>query len=308
MRKYSGQAIAIIMIVLVVATVIGASLYSRMIRNSAEIVDTRESQRALEQADSILDVFVSADLPSTQSLMSSTLSAENPKKFSSIADLKTFLSTSLAIDTSILDEVGTITGWCEPPETGSSLEVTLSYADETSVIEYNVGDVVALNTSNVTVPDGCKVDLNLTTRGDGDHLFTTKYVYMDGVNVIPYKLEDMQLYCLGEGDCNTPSVAPTQSIVTSFASGDDMTLDMYSLAQNSLYEFRLLPLKEKLGVAVIPNAQCGDIFSNYVVRAKVTCKGDTREKQVVIPSVNNMGYSSLFDYTIYNSNGTLNPN
>lgn len=305
MRKYSGQAIAIIMIVLVVATVIGASLYSRMIRNSAEIVDTRESQRALEQADSLLDVFISADLPSTQSLMSSTLSAENPKRFDNISALKVFLSDG-EIDTSILDGVGTITGWCEPPETGSSLEVTLSYADETSVIEYNVGDVVALNTSNVTVPDGCKVDLNLTTRGDGDHLFTTKYVYMDGVNVTPYKLEDMQLYCLG--DCSTPSVAPTDSIAGYFSSGDVMTLDMYSLAQNSLYEFRLLPLKEKLGVAVIPNAQCGDIFSNYVVRAKVTCKGDTREKQVVIPSVNNMGYSSLFDYTIYNSNGTLNPN
>ena len=149
MKKYSGQAIAIIMIVLVVATVVGASLYSRMIRNTGEIVDTRESQRALEQADSILDVFVSADLPMVQGLMSSALATNNPTKFNTISDLEAFLNNGDGvndIDITILEEVGTITGWCEPPESGSSLEVTVSYGDQNSVIEYNVGDVIAINT------------------------------------------------------------------------------------------------------------------------------------------------------------------
>lgn len=316
MKKYSGQAIAIIMIVLVVATVVGASLYSRMIRNTGEIVDTRESQRALEQADSILDVFVSADLPMVQGLMSSALATNNPTKFNTISDLEAFLNNGDGvndIDITILEEVGTITGWCEPPEKGSSLEVTVSYGDQNSVIEYNVGDVIAINTSNIdvtTIP-GCLVDMYFTPRGNGDSLFSTKYVYMDkGTgDVTPYKLTDMELYCVkNTGDvatCGEGSVAPTESLTGKLASGG--TIQANPTIAN-LYEFRILPLKEKLGVSVVPNSFCGDAFSNFVVRAKVTCKGDTREKQVVIPSVNNMGYSALFDYTIYNANGTLNPN
>ena len=47
---------------------------------------------------------------------------------------------------------------------------------------------------------------------------------------------------------------------------------------------------------------------NYKVNAKVNCKGDYREKEVIIPNVNNLGYPSLFDYTIYNATGVLKPN
>jgi len=235
--------------------------------------------------------------------MSETLSNTGPQTFNSISALKTYLTTK-PIDTKILDS---ITGWCDETDTGSALEVTLSYADDTSSIEYDVGEVMAINTSSVSVPASCLVDLVLTVAGDGDHLFTTKYVYMDGSgNVTPYKLDDMKLYCLSSsGTCAGDSVAPTSSISGVYSSGGRITVNP-RLA--NLYEFRLIPLKEKIGVAVVPNEVCGDIFNNYVVRAKVTCKGDTREKQVIIPNVNNMGYPALFDYTIYNSNGTLSPN
>ena len=69
MKKYSGQAIAIIMIVLVVAVVIGGSLYSRVVRNKGEVVDTIDSQKALEQAGNVLDAFVAIDLSSLQNLI-----------------------------------------------------------------------------------------------------------------------------------------------------------------------------------------------------------------------------------------------
>ena len=77
MKRYPGQAIAIIMVVLVVAAVIGASLYSRMIRNKGEVVDTRESQKALEQAANVLDAFTTSDLPSLQKLLSEKLSEDD---------------------------------------------------------------------------------------------------------------------------------------------------------------------------------------------------------------------------------------
>ena len=102
MKKYSGQAIAIIMIVLVVATVIGASLYSRMLRNSAEITDTRESQRALEQADSILDSFISSDLRLVQGVLSTVIPLESDGvlTFTRVSELSSFLTTN-GIDSKI---------------------------------------------------------------------------------------------------------------------------------------------------------------------------------------------------------------
>ena len=93
MKKYSGQAIAIIMVVLVVAAVIGASLYSRMIRNKGEVVDTRESQKALEQAGNVLDAFITLDLPSLQKLLSDQLSADDNGEIvlSDIDGIRSFL-------------------------------------------------------------------------------------------------------------------------------------------------------------------------------------------------------------------------
>lgn len=315
MKKYSGQAIAIIMIVLVVATVVGASLYSRMIQNSEEIVDTRESQRALEQADSILDAFISSDLAILQGKIKGIIpSSGEDVLYTNINDLKTqFFDVDPVIDTKILDGIE----WCdEATEANSEIEITIGYADENSPIEYNVGDVMAINLADVsTIPVGCEINLLLTARGNGDHLFTLKYVYMDKASgdVVPYKLDDMLLYCLTTGtpaECGDdidPSVAPGSSIYGRLGSNSNLNIPYATLSTPNLYEIRLLPLKEKIGVAVLPN-NCGDVFSNFKVNAKVNCKGDVREKQVVIPSVNNMGYSALFDYTIYNANGTLSPN
>lgn len=311
MKKYSGQAIAIIMIVLVVATVIGASLYSRMVRNRGEIVDTRESQRALEQADNILDAFISSDLGILQNILATDLVSDpdNIIEFNSISDLTTFF------DDRGLTGISEITGntniieneWCEDTDGSSSIETKIGYAQETDEVFYNVGDVMAINVGSITSTlAGCVATLTFTPGGNGDHLFAMKYVYRDSSgNVTPYKLEDMSLYCLDDAQV-CPSVAPTDSItppIMTTGSKLDILLDT-----PNLYEVRVLPLKEKLGISIQSTEQCGNNFKNYKISAKVNCKGDTREKQVIIPNANNMGYNPLFDYTIYNANGTLSPN
>jgi hypothetical protein len=314
MKKYSGQAIAIIMIVLVVATVIGASLYSRMLRNSAEITDTRESQRALEQADSILDSFISSDLRLVQGVLSTVIPLESDGvlTFTRVSELSSFLTTN-GIDSSVLNDLRDV--WCEEPEANSSIEISISYA-QTEGIKYDVGDVMAINTSNISsVANACTVGLYVNGMGEDSSLFTTKYVYKAADGIVPYKLDDMKLYCLdSSGSCNTGAVAPGTSItavlrpVTPESGTPSINLNMTALIAAGLYEFRILPLKGAIEIYVIPTSSCSDIFSNYLVRAKVNCKGDTREKQVVIPNLNNMGYSALFDYTIYNGNGVLSPN
>jgi len=304
MKKYSGQAIAIIMVVLVVAAVIGASLYSRMMRNKGEVVDTRESQKALEQAGNVLDAFITSDLPSLQKLLSEELSADDDGEIvlSNIAGIISFLQklNGDQMDFGLL-------GWGEG---GSCSEpvVTITYAQASDGIEYGVGDVMAINVDGVIIPAGCVATFTFNTAGSGDHLFTTKYVYMDDDgNVQPYKLEDMELYCLnssGSDTCGEGSVAPTGSIEGTLASGGSITLNV---DQPNLYEFRILPLKEKIKIGLQGNAACNHLLDNYSIKSTVTCTGQERTMQVVIPNAMNMGYPSLFDYTIYNSSGTLTP-
>ncbi len=299
MKKYSGQAIAIIMIILVVATVLGASLYSRMIRNKEGVIDTRESQRALEQADNVLDLFVSTDLTTLQAAIQDKIKTTGTYTFNSIDELKVFFP-------SMFNNISSQTDWCQG-DSSSSVITTISYGDKDSTIEYDVGEVMAINVGNVSVPVGCKADLTFTSSTSSPNLFALKYVYMDGSgNVTPYKLADMLLYCLvgsTSPDCSS-IVQPVGSVAQNLSSGGKLTVDL-KLA--NLYEVRVIPLKEKIGVSIVPNTQCGQIFNNYKVNTKVSCNGEVREKQVVIPNLNNMGYSSLFDYTIYNSNGTLSP-
>jgi len=304
MKKYSGQAIAIIMVVLVVAAVIGASLYSRMMRNKGEVVDTRESQKALEQAGNVLDAFTTLDLPSLQDFLSEQLILHDGKIIlSSIADLENFFTTGGLSDTLDLNLLSLGEGGsCSEPV------VTITYAQASDGIEYGVGDAMAINIGGVTIPPGCQAEIFFYTAGSGDHLFTTKYVYMDNDgNVTPYALGHMQLYCLNSSgsSCGDESVAPTDSIEGTLASGGSITLNFAN--HLDLYEFRILPLKEKVKIGLQGNEACNHLLDNYSIKSTVTCTGQERTMQVVIPNAVNMGYSSLFDYTIYNSSGTLTP-
>jgi len=303
MKKYSGQAIAIIMVVLVVAAVIGASLYSRMVRNKGEVVDTRESQKALEQAGNVLDAFTTLDLPSLQNLLSEKLSSDEDGiiTLENIGDIRTFLEDlSNQMDLGLLG-LGGEGGSCSEPV------VTITYAQASDGIEYGVGDVMAINVDGVEIPAGCVATLTFDTAGSGDHLFTTKYVYTeDDGDVIPYALDDMELYCLnssGSDNCGDGSVAPTSSIKQKLGKGGSITLNF----PDNLYEFRILPLKEKIKIGLKGSTECVHILDNYSIKSTVTCTGQERTMQVVIPNAMNMGYPSLFDYTIYNSQGTLTP-
>jgi len=270
MKKYSGQAIAIIMVVLVVAAVIGASLYSRMVRNKGEVVDTRESQKALEQAGNVLDAFTTLDLPSLQNLLSGKLSSDEDGiiTLENVGNIREFLG-----DLSNQMELGLL-GLGEG-DSCSEPVVTITYAQASDGIEYGVGDVMAINVDGVEIPAGCVATLTFDPAGSGDHLFTTKYVYTeDDGSVQPYGLNDMELYCLnssGSDNCGEDSVAPTGSIKQKLASGGRITLNFAE--HPNLYEFRILPLKEKIKIGLQGNEACGHILDNYSIKSTVTCTG-----------------------------------
>ena len=308
-RNYSGQAIAIIMVVLVVATVIGASLYSRMIKNRDALTETRESSRALEQADSILDLVISSDLGTVQNFFEGCIVSGGGKcEYSSldqfIGEAGGALSPELA---------GKITDWCDSDtDAESNLAITVEYAGINDYQERPVGTVMALKVGGLGITSDCNLTLGFKSAEQGDELFTIKKVYADANgNVKPYEEDDMLLYCFADagGGCTAP-VAPTDSIARVFTSSSStISINMGEVKGTySLYEIRVLPLYKKIGISVDVPDCASDSLHNFKVNAKVNCKGDYREKQVVIPNVKNLGYPALFDYTIYNADGVLKPN
>jgi len=69
----------------------------------------------------------------------------------------------------------------------------------------------------------------------------------------------------------------------------------------------IVPLKEKIRIGLKGNESCNRFFDNYLIKSTVNCNGQERTMQVVIPNVINLGYYSIFDYTLYNSSGILSP-
>ena len=304
MKKYSGQAIAIIMIVLVVAVVIGGSLYSRVVRNKGEVVDTIDSQKALEQAGNVLDAFVAIDLSSLQNLISQQLKSSPNEEIildnlSKINEFLLLLNSEDNLDLSLLD-LGNDNLCSEPV-------VNITYAQLTDGIEYEVGNVMAINVGGRSIPSGCQAQLSFYTSGSGDHLFTTETLYMDSNgSVHPYSLEDMELYCLNNlnsYNCGDGIISPTSSIKEVLMPGEGINIDFSEYP--NLYEFRIVPLKEKIRIGLNGNESCNRFFDNYLIKSTVNCNGQERTMQVVIPNVINVGYYSIFDYTLYNSSGIL---
>lgn len=304
MKKYPGQAIAIIMVILVVAAVIGASLYSRMIRNKGEVIDARESSKALEQSGNILDAFIATDVRGLQVALYDKLLATAGNKVTvegiktetidAMDDLKNKLQTEFGtIDNLDLGSLVNADASC------SKYKMTFEFAPPTEGIEYKVGDVMAINLSGVIPASGCNIDLTFSPS-PADLLFAVKKVYTDGAGGYRgYQLADMGLYCM-QGVCS--QVEPTAS----FESWNNSVLNI-DVTEPNLNEIRILPLRGKITIGITGSNECGKIFNQFLIKATSICSGQERTMQVIIPSSTNYGYDPMFDYTIYNSNGTLSP-
>jgi hypothetical protein len=321
-RRYPGQAIAIIMVVLVVATVLGASLYSRTLKNKEAAINTKDSMMAVEQADSLLDLFVRADFNFLQSLFSKVeSSAEGELVYTRIAEISSFLEDS-NVDASILNPNFGISNWCEDtvenPNPGSSLKLTIAPADPTTdYVDVRVGSARVFNLEGNTYTPPCSMKLMFEARESTPTLFTIKKIYGNSSDEIEAYVndgitDDMVAYCFTPDGSPCPDdlgVAQPRSSFENLEDGNTLNIDLTETNGSGihLYMIRVIPLNNTLAVANSDVSACSSkSFSYLKINAGVNCYGSFREKQIMIPGVDSLGYSSLFDYTIYNT-GTLEP-
>lgn len=295
---YSGQAIAIVMVILVVAGILGASLYSRMLKNNEDVVDKQASDASLEQADNILNFITSeVDFPTL-----SNLSKGEVVPYTSISDF----AEVVGLDTdNALEQIDT---WCEEDiseeESASYLTITLGRTNPNQAIDVRVGSSRTFNFEDQSPPSGSALILNVSPVGSSEAVFTVKRIYQFPGGVRDYNEDDMDAYCVyTSGGCPDNTLYSPDSSVTEVALGDSINV---SLLPTTLM-VKVIPLKGDISVSYSLSPAGFADLSYVKINVAVNCYGSYREKEVVFPSVESLGYPTIFDYTIYNK-GTLKPN
>ncbi len=318
-KIYSGQAIAIVMVILVVATVLGASLYSRTLKNREAAINTKDSMKAVEQADSLLDLFVRADFQFLQDLAGEIHTSGKDFVFENIAEIKAFLDGK-SVNSSML---GQIPDWCEydaDKNPSSNLKLTIAEAKPSDFVDVRVGSARVFNLKDNDSTSPCNLSLSFEARENSPTIFVIKMIYGNSNDEIAEYIndgstDDMKAYCftpttLGCTTEQLESIAAPEGSFSALSAGYTVPIGDLNQTRDSysLYQIRVIPLNNTVGISHSDVSGCSTkTFSYMKVNAAVNCYGSFREKQIMVPGADSLGYSSLFDYTLYNI-GTLRPN
>jgi hypothetical protein len=308
-----AQALAIVMVILVVASIIGVSLFSRMAKDKDSAVNEQDSSIAATQVDAILDFFVGADISNIEQVLGEEDINTGP--FTDLGSLANFLESPGGHDElSIVEDATGLrdTSWC--PE-NNSVEVSLGYASEDDYVEVQEGSVMAYDLDQATIDAGstnCNLTVNLKAI-DSNAVFILKKVYRDGSGVVT---EDVKNYCIRYQDA-TPcddvedveyeqSIYPLEDPLGGYNEIDNnhyINIDLESEIASNTVEIRILPIKSSLAVNNYLPDTCS-INKQFVpinIVAEATCNQTTRTGEMFLPGSGTLGYSTLFDYGIYDS-------
>lgn len=297
-KTFNAQALAIVMVVLVIASIIGIALFSRLRKDRQLSIGQQDSARAAEQSDALLNMFVGSDIEELEAEMNKD--TFEPVK-EGLIEVKDFLEV-IGVGTSALTLIEE-SEWCDDLSKNSFVKVSLGHADAEDTIEIQPGGVRAYNFEGATVTETpCTINVTFNSR-DTASVFAIKYVMRDSSGVVT---EDFQGYCIPSSDeaCDAlqEKVEPVTdpSILTGVGSLEIVIPDMIA---NDVVELRILPLYGTLAVSdQMDNPSCvSKEFRAIKISAEVTCSGSNRGKTMFLPGSGNLGYPTLFDYAIYDT-------
>jgi hypothetical protein len=171
---------------------------------------------------------------------------------------------------------------------------------------------LAFNVQSATnINDPC--NLNLFFNGSDasvTSVFIVKKVYEDGTDPV---VENYCVNTIETTECVNIADVDYEDSINPPTDYDLVNGIHYlapkNLAESGLAEIRILPIKGtiKVSSSIIPS-DCieGTQFNPIKITAEANCNGTYRAKQMFLPGSGNLGYSTLFDYGIYD-NGLFQP-
>ena len=312
-KKYEAQALAIAMVVLVVSSIIGLSLYSRTMKDKSMTFEERASAEALEISDYFLNKLTEVELEDLKNAMIIASGGVLADGFDYAAGITLREDSEDSEISSLFSGLGLLEGtefdfgFCATDVNEYSL--TLKEADFDTYYEVRAGQVVSFPIKGDIPGAGCSLDLRVAVRGDSNAGFSITKIYGKDYGTTPsykeYDYDDVQNYCFSTGgvSCNNPNFTGANWIMYSPGSTiEDIPLDEVISGYN-LDEIRVKAIGGSIGVAYSAIPGCADGFRMLQLRASATCEESYRGKEVIIPE--KKWHSSIFDYVLFNGEGSI---
>ena len=337
-NKYEGQALAIVMIVLVVSSLIALSVYSRTMKDKGLTLEERASAEALEVSDFILDKITAYPIYTVIEAIGRVQDIEGsgPEEGEEL-DLVTgvVLEESGANDTfkisAVMEELGILESnqrvsdlldpICPITDTiKNEYQLTLITADEDIYYEIRPGQVWSLPAKNIilqsTLSDECSLGMKFAVRGSSKAGFVlTRFYcsYDDQLNATgcdEYIGEHIENYCFSDDgeNCNNSNFDDNSDWVKynpEDGDGIPVITETMGSPEGGAFpsEVRIKAVGGTIGISYVLPPQCAPDFRLFVLRVTANCSGVYRGKEILIPE--QKWHNTLFDYVFFNGEGSI---
>ena len=316
-NKYSGQALAIAMLVLVVSSLIGLAMYSRSQKDRALSLEERASAEALEVSDILLNNITRFSMEEMVGVLNEHFYTAEDEEFDedegivlveniNTSEISEFFG---ALELEIQEISSLISPLCPVSITPNEYQLTIKRADPDIAYELRPGHVWTLPTRKLSVPadseNDCILQLNFSTIGDpwAGFLLTKMYCeYDEEIGLATSCPEDdvynMEKFRFQDSLGNTYAGFLDSNWTNVDVSGYSKEISLRG--GNVPTEIRVKALGQLgstgIGISYELSEECPEIISMYHVRATANCSGVYRGKEILIPQ---RGHNLLFDYVYF---------
>jgi hypothetical protein len=331
--RYSGQALAIVLIVIVVAAIIALAIMSRVRSEQRNVTDERSSSQSLSVSEDLLDAVTALPMGEIAELINGDHGAnslddlcespgtldyefwENGCILDDTEEVMTFLQSLDDVYVSSDSVFSVIATQMEAELTAScggnehEVEMTILPIEEGEELILQEGVVLSLIPD--TIPSGaCDITVNANRIRDGVKSgIIESAIYSDDVlGFAEYDYPLSKGYCLFDclSDLSWVGANNTNGWVNS-PTGTTFTRPL-ELVQSGdtfgLNELRLRPIGDDVAISYTTSpTECIELKQIMKLRVVTSCSGVSQGKETLIPREN--WTPSIFDYTIYNGQGVF---
>jgi hypothetical protein len=310
MKRYQGQALAVIMIVFVVASILGLSIYSRTIRDTKRIAFEKSSAESYEISESIIESLRGVSITELEEACSDSrfggdLRSVEGCRVLGIQDVNEFL-LSLGVSFNV-DNIGK----CSTES--STVEILASIATDQDEIEIGEHSSRAYIFKGQTPnPTSCNLNMIFDPKGNNTAGFSVMKKYVsDNTGLLKtyssYQINDIQQYCVHKQGADCTSNTNLLGTWTPIQSGSILGVSLSPVSGNTMEEVRISSFSGTVGVrTTVEPAQCVRDWEMVKIVVNANCSGANRGVEIQFPQ--NEWSLPIFDYVIYNGSGALGNN
>jgi hypothetical protein len=311
-KKYEAQALAISMVVLVVCSIVGISIYSRVSKDRSLTIEEQASSEALEIADILLDYLVQVPIEDVVTKYEDLNLQEDETLKESEGRISSYLQSLNVGGFNALDlGLCTVDG-----KNGNEYFLKVEVADENTFFEIRPGQVKSFVVKDLQFSGTCNINVTFSIRGEEKTGFSISKIYSNASGEVKeYEITDTENYCFGSGGIcnNSENFSGTGWIPHTVDASITINLTdttTYNGTEYTLDEIRIKAIGGTVALAQSSLDACTDTAGNPIdgldmiqITAGANCSGVYRGKQILIPETK--WSSTIFDYVIFNGQGAL---